>query len=176
MRTGLFRCEATAPDGTILVRKRSKHQYSHALIEKKAGAWILRGMSRSANGAHQLYRDNPTVKRMVVPVRAIEITVKTRTEWVVLCKRTNDPKLAWLCRTLSAAGIANKIEGRSFHAPLLWVKKQDEDRAWAILDPIDDVEDDDPQFLATVFGKTCERCGSLKHVGESCACFDNHCE
>lgn len=66
--------------------------------------------------------------------------------WVVLCKRTNDPKLSWLEKRLLEEGIVSSREGFSFHAPVLWVRKEDEAAANAVLDPVDDIPDDDPQF------------------------------
>lgn len=78
--------------------------------------------------------------------------LKPATKWIVLCKRTEHPKLGWLARKLGAAGIANKIEGQSFHAPLLWIKAEDEDRALKILDPIDNIPDDDPRFKGVRYG------------------------
>lgn len=68
-------------------------------------------------------------------------------EWVTFARRTEDPKLAWLERALQAVGIPSRRQGHTFHAPILQVHKEDEKRAWALLDPIDDVPDDDPMFL-----------------------------
>jgi len=66
---------------------------------------------------------------------------------VLLCKRTNDPKLSWLEETLRGEGIRVRRDGESYHAPLLWVHPDDEDAALAILNPIDDIPDDDPSEL-----------------------------
>ena len=66
--------------------------------------------------------------------------------WVLFTKRTDDPKLAWLQRQLKAAGIPNRRNGWSFHAPILEVPEEYEDAAWAILTPVDDIDDDDPRF------------------------------
>ena len=68
------------------------------------------------------------------------------TTWVTLTRRTNDPKLAWLERRLTLAGIDSRRQGESFHAPILQVPEADEDLAWDILDPVDGVADDDPRF------------------------------
>ena len=68
-------------------------------------------------------------------------------EWEQLCKRTNDPKLAWLEDELSYHGIANRKNGESWHAPILEVDKSKIDKAWEILDPIDDIPDDDERWL-----------------------------
>ena len=67
-------------------------------------------------------------------------------KWVQFTKRTNDPKLEWLQAALTKAGIANRRYGRSFWAPIMQVKPQDLERASAILDPVDDIPDNDPQF------------------------------
>lgn len=46
----------------------------------------------------------------------------------------------------SAAGIDSRRNGESFHAPILEVPEASLDLAWEILDPVDDVADDDPMF------------------------------
>jgi hypothetical protein len=67
-------------------------------------------------------------------------------QWVTLCRRTVDPKLAWLENELHRAGIKTKRDGESFRASILKVQKKDEDKAWKILGPIDDMRDDNPKF------------------------------
>jgi hypothetical protein len=67
--------------------------------------------------------------------------------WVTFTRRTNDPKLAWLQSKLKEAGINSRRHGTTFHAPRLEVSEFDLDAAWAILTPVDDIPDDDPQFL-----------------------------
>lgn len=67
-------------------------------------------------------------------------------EWVVLCKRTHDPKLSWLERTLSAHGILNRRNGSSFHAPILEVPADLENKAQLILSLVDDMDDDEDPF------------------------------
>ena len=76
-------------------------------------------------------------------------------KWVTLCKRTEDPKLAWIERTLLARGIPSRRNGSSFHAPILEVPEAFEEAAWAFLgepfdgeggQTVDDVDDDDPTF------------------------------
>jgi len=69
-----------------------------------------------------------------------------KNHWAVFTRRTNLPKLGWLMRQLQEAGIPHRLHGLSFHAPILWVRKADEDRAWAILSPVDDMPDDDDNF------------------------------
>jgi hypothetical protein len=70
--------------------------------------------------------------------------------WVQFTKRTEDPKLAWLERQLTAAGIEHRRHGRSFHAPILQVREDQLDAAWEILDPVDDIEDDDPRWTEDI--------------------------
>ncbi len=67
-------------------------------------------------------------------------------DWTLFTKRTHDPKLAWIERQLEEAGIESRRNGRSFHAPILEVREGDIKAAWEILNPVDDVEDDDPRF------------------------------
>jgi hypothetical protein len=75
--------------------------------------------------------------------------------WVMLTKRTEDPKLTWLQRQLARLGIRSRRNGASFHAPILEVHKSDEERAWAFLGSqidqsgrtVDDIDDDDPMFI-----------------------------
>jgi len=66
--------------------------------------------------------------------------------YVTFTRRTNDPKLAWLQIELNKAGIPNRRNGESFHAPILEVEEEGLDAAWKILNPIDELPDDDPQF------------------------------
>lgn len=67
-------------------------------------------------------------------------------EFITLTRRTNDPKLAWIEKRLQSLGIDSIREGESFHAPILKVPKEHHDVAWAVVDPIDDVPDDDPRW------------------------------
>jgi hypothetical protein len=69
------------------------------------------------------------------------------TKWERFTKRTEDPKLAWLERQLTAAGIKHRRNGHSFHAPILEVQADKIDEAWEILTPVDDIPDDDPRWL-----------------------------
>ena len=71
---------------------------------------------------------------------------KEALQWVTFTQRTNSPKLRWLEEQLTAAGIAHKRNGISFHAPILVVKVKDLKKAWEILTPVDDIPDDDPRF------------------------------
>jgi hypothetical protein len=68
-------------------------------------------------------------------------------KWTRLCKRTEDPKLAYVEKALAEAGIPSRRNGYSFHAPILEVPEADYEAAWKILDPIDDVPDDDVMFI-----------------------------
>lgn len=67
-------------------------------------------------------------------------------KWETLCKRTNNPKLAWLERKLADAGIASRRNGRSFYAPILEVQEADYSAACDILNKVDNIPDDHPQF------------------------------
>ena len=69
-------------------------------------------------------------------------------KWIEFTRRTEDPKLAWLQCRLKLAGIPSRRKGFSFHAPLLEVREQDLDAAWAILTPVDNIRDDAPRFRA----------------------------
>lgn len=73
--------------------------------------------------------------------------MSTEEKWVRFTKRTNDPKLTWLEHRLAEAGIPSKRDGYSWHAPILAVPESKFDAAWAILTPVDDIEDDDPLFI-----------------------------
>ena len=76
--------------------------------------------------------------------------------WVLLTKRTNDPKLTWLEKKLASRDIPSRRNGEGCHAPILEVREQDEEKAWKLMwepfsqDPgsptIDDIEDDHPAF------------------------------
>ena len=81
-------------------------------------------------------------------------------KWVMICKRTEDPKLAWLERKFKELGIPSRRNGSSWHAPILEVPEELEDKAWEFLgspfdgekgpngkvQTVDDIEDDDPTF------------------------------
>jgi predicted mannosyl-3-phosphoglycerate phosphatase (HAD superfamily) len=84
-------------------------------------------------------------------------------DWAVLCKRTDDPKLAWIEARLNAVGIETARRGSSWHADhILWVRQRDEAIANTVLtEPspvnlrkiyptIDDIPDDHPLFSGTV--------------------------
>lgn len=84
------------------------------------------------------------------PQRRAEMTRKALEDlrgFVTFTRRTNDPKLQWLEVQLDNAGVPNRREGESFHAPILKVMRKDLDRAKEILAPVDEVPDDDPRFL-----------------------------
>ena len=68
-------------------------------------------------------------------------------KWAQFTKRTNDPKLEWLETKMDEAGIRSRRNGESFHVPILEVDAARLDDEWAILEPVDDIEDDDPMFL-----------------------------
>ena len=59
---------------------------------------------------------------------------KTYAEWVTLCKRTDDPKLAWIEAHLALKGIPSRRGIPSFHADAtLEVPEQFETQAWDFL-------------------------------------------
>lgn len=66
--------------------------------------------------------------------------------WGLFTKRTEDPKLSWLEGKLSEAGISHRRAGESAHAPILEVAPEHLEAAWTILDPIDDIADDNEMF------------------------------
>ena len=68
---------------------------------------------------------------------------RTPPTWTLFTKRTNDPKLKYLEARLDDAGIPHRRMGR---APILEVHRNRLDDAWELLDPIDDVPDDDPRW------------------------------
>jgi len=76
-------------------------------------------------------------------------------KWVTLCKRTGDPKLGWIERTLAARGVPSRRNGESFHAPILEVPVEHEQAGWDLLaepfdgkdgSTVDDMDDDHPTF------------------------------
>jgi hypothetical protein len=52
------------------------------------------------------------------------------TGWEPLCRRTDDPKLAYIEEWLDLLGIPHRRNGRSYHAPILEVAEEDHDRAY----------------------------------------------
>lgn len=66
--------------------------------------------------------------------------------YVLFTKRTNDPKLSYVLKKCREKGLRVKKSGKSFHAPCSWVHVEDEEKAWEILSPIDDIDDNDPMF------------------------------
>lgn len=67
-------------------------------------------------------------------------------DWEVMTRRTEDPKLSWLERQLDTAGIHHRRDGESWHAPIMYIDSRKSEQAWAILDPVDDIPDDDPRW------------------------------
>ena len=68
--------------------------------------------------------------------------------WVTICRRTNDPKLAWLERQFDdhKNPIPHRRNGESWHAPILEVPEDRYIDAQDILHPVDDIDDDDPRW------------------------------
>lgn len=81
-------------------------------------------------------------------------------EWVMLCKRTEDPKLAYIEHMLEGEGIDTRRNGESWHAPILEVRATQAERAWALISmpfdgennnqSLDDMDDDDPVFANAI--------------------------
>src|SRR5262245_14740588 len=73
-------------------------------------------------------------------------------KWVTFCKRTGDPKLAWIERELDKLRILHRRHKYSFHAPILEVPENRLQEADAILQrrvgryTIDDIRDDHPRW------------------------------
>jgi len=59
--------------------------------------------------------------------------MKKQTEWVALCRRTEDPKLAYLEFILLARGIQSRRNGESCHAPILEVPAAQASEGWGVL-------------------------------------------
>ena len=68
-------------------------------------------------------------------------------EWEQFTKRTNNPKLSWVLSKCKAAGLRVLLDGKSFHAPISYVHRDDYSKAWEILGPIDNTPDDSPEFI-----------------------------
>ena len=75
--------------------------------------------------------------------------------WVTLCRRTNDPKLAWLEAELTRMRIPNRRNGESFHAPILEVESHKLDAAYDVLRPVDDLPDDYSGFTGVHIPLVC---------------------
>ncbi len=77
-------------------------------------------------------------------------------DWTTLCRRTDDPKLAYIETKLTELGISHRRNGASAHAPILEVPADEHERAYAFLlmpfdganenETVDDVADDEPTF------------------------------
>jgi hypothetical protein len=76
-------------------------------------------------------------------------------EWTTFTRRTEDPKLAWLETALDRAGIPHRRAGASFHAPILQVPQADLSSAWSVLEPVDDLPDDEEFWTADPDGCSC---------------------
>lgn len=105
------------------------------LIETKSGDRLTRGAS-IGKSAVRPGRNGFCFLTVRVPVR----------KWLLFTKRTEDPKLAWLERQCSNRGLRVVRHGESAHAPILYVHRDDHDKAWSILAPVDSVRDDHPRF------------------------------
>jgi hypothetical protein len=67
-------------------------------------------------------------------------------KWTTLTSRTDDPKLSWLEQQLDLSEISHRRNGETFHAPIMEVQQMHFDAAWKILEPVDDIPDDDPRW------------------------------
>ena len=67
-------------------------------------------------------------------------------KYVAFTRRTEHPKLGFVLSKLDEADIKWRNAGYSFHAPIIEIDESRQDDAWKILDPIDDIEDDDVCF------------------------------
>lgn len=76
----------------------------------------------------------------------MQLPENSEAEWVLFTKRTNEPKLRWIFRQLYGRRIPYRHNGESAHAPIIEVLKQDLEKAWEFLDPVDNIDDDDPRW------------------------------
>lgn len=106
------------------------------LIETKAGDRLTRGAS-IGKSAIRPGRNGFCFVIVRLPVK----------EWLRFTKRTDDPKLSWLEWTCRNRNLRVVRHGASWHAPITYVHRDDYDKAWKILSPVDDVRDDHPRFL-----------------------------
>jgi hypothetical protein len=68
-------------------------------------------------------------------------------KWVTFTRRTNYPKLGYLMSKLKEKDIPHRLDGFSFHAPILKVPEDQLEPAWKVLWAMgDDTPDDAPQF------------------------------
>ncbi len=79
-----------------------------------------------------------------------------KVKWVLLLKRTDDPKFTYIKKRLEAMGIPTKVGGGSFHASkTLDVPEKYESKAWKLLNEkvgrktLDDIDDDDEMFYGS---------------------------
>lgn len=66
--------------------------------------------------------------------------------FVTLTRRTGEPKLSWLERQLTLAGITHRRHGRTVQAPILQVAEHQLAKARAVLEPVDGVPASHPRF------------------------------
>jgi len=107
--------------------------------------------------------------------------------WVTLCKRTEDPKLAYLEHVLTRCAIPHKRMGESWHAPILCVPKAFETIANGVLAQpakkvygirtrqgvsLDDVPDSHRDFRGYEPSDYIPECDGAPPCGECAACND----
>lgn len=56
--------------------------------------------------------------------------------WETFCRRTCDPKLAWMERILNMRGIETLRDGFAFHAPILKIRSSKFAAAWSFIDEV----------------------------------------
>lgn len=86
------------------------------------------------------------IRQSLEPLAIGQRVTMSRENYVLFTKRTEEPKLGYLVKLCHEAGLRVEKRGMSFHAPTTYVHVDDEEKAWEILDPIDDLPDDDPMF------------------------------
>ena len=101
------------------------------------------------DGSDRITR-RPHIGKQVRPGRNGCVFVRVRVmvrEWEQFTKRTNNPKLSWVLSKCKSAGLRVLLDGKSFHAPISYVHRDDYKKAWDILGPIDNTPDDSPKFI-----------------------------
>lgn len=110
---------------------------------------IMRGDLIETKSGDRISR-NPHIGKQIRPGRNgftfVAFTLQVD-EFKPFTRRTANPKLAWLMRKCKDAGLRVFIEGkRMLGEPISWVHRDDEDKAWGILNPVDDIPDDAKRF------------------------------
>ncbi len=115
---------------------------------KLADSLVTAGILVRTKGGLKMPRTPHPAKR-VYPARNNKVFVRSTVnlpEWILFTKRTANPKLKWLLDECRKSKLRVFRQGRSFHAPCTYVHREDEEAAWNILTPVDDMADDHPKF------------------------------